>query len=87
MASIALQGICLSSPIGCWSAAHRCSVARANQVLGRATGVLGARQSALDWLTRPAYGLDWCPPCQLLADADGYLQVIRYLARIEYGVY
>lgn len=87
MASIALQGSCLSSAIGCWSATHRCSVARADQVLGQATGVLGGRQSAIDWLTRPAYGLDGCPPCLLLADADGYLQVMRYLERIEYGVY
>lgn len=87
MVSIALQGPCLSSPIGCWSAAFRCFSARLDQVQGQATNVLGTPQQAITWLKRPAIGLDLRIPCQLLADADGYLQVVNYLERIKYGVY
>lgn len=87
MEAISLQGLCVSSPIGCWSARHRCFVARVDQVLGQASQVLGTYQDASDWLARPAFGLGWISPCRVLADAEGYRCVSEYLVRIEYGVY
>ena len=87
MVSIALQGPCLYSPIGYWNPTHRCFVARMGQISSQAGRVLGAPRAADDWLTRPAYGLNWRCPCEVVADPDGYVQVMHYLARIEYGVY
>lgn len=87
MASIAMLGATPSAPIGCWSVTHRCFVARMNQVFRQADRVLGTPRHAAEWLVKPAYGLNWRPPCQVLSDGDGFLQVVRYLERIEFGVY
>jgi putative toxin-antitoxin system antitoxin component (TIGR02293 family) len=87
MVSIAIQGHCLSSPIGCWKPTHQCIVARMGQISSEASRVLGGPKRAADWLTRPAYGLNWRHPCEVVADPDGYQRVMDYLGRIEYGVY
>lgn len=87
MASIAILGSTLPSPIGCWSGTQRCYVARMDQAFRLANRVLGTSRHAAEWLAKPAYGLNWRCPCQALSDGDGYLQVVRYLERIEFGVY
>ncbi|WP_122389975.1 antitoxin Xre/MbcA/ParS toxin-binding domain-containing protein [Pseudomonas amygdali] len=87
MVSIALQGLCPSSLIGCWSAEFRCFAARLEEVHRQAAYVFGNPQQATVWLQRPALGLDWRVPCRLLSNADGYLQVVNYLERVKYGVY
>jgi putative toxin-antitoxin system antitoxin component (TIGR02293 family) len=87
MVAINLRSPCASSHARCWSAQHRCFVARRDQVLTQATYVLGSYRLASEWLMRPAFGLDKRTPCSLLAGADGYRQVCDLLMRIEYGVY
>lgn len=87
MVLITVQGLCVSSSIGCWSVRYRCFLARVDQVLGQATRVLGTYQNASVWLTKPAFGLGWTSPCRVLTDAEGYRCVSDYLVRIEYGVY
>ena len=49
----------------------------------------GIRESRLRpyWFTKPARGLDYRPPCIVIANDDGYPQVNDYISRIEYGVY
>ncbi len=87
MVAIALQGLCRSSVIGCWSGEFRCFAARLDQIQGQATNVFGTPQQAIAWLKRPAIGLDWRVPYELLSNAEGYLRVANYLERIKYGVY
>jgi putative toxin-antitoxin system antitoxin component (TIGR02293 family) len=57
------------------------------EILARATGVLGSKEEAEQWLERPATGLNQRPPIDLLATPAGVELVEDFLARLEYGVY
>ncbi|MBS7596900.1 DUF2384 domain-containing protein [Pseudomonas sp. RC2C2] len=87
MQAIDLLGPCPSVRSRCWSSQFRCFVARRQQVRNLAAYVLGNDRLALEWLTRPALGLDRRIPCSLLVDTQGYRQVCEHLVRIAYGVY
>jgi len=53
----------------------------------RAEEVFGDKPSALDWIVKPALGLEGYSPLDLLANSVGYNIVLTFLGRIEYGVY
>jgi putative toxin-antitoxin system antitoxin component (TIGR02293 family) len=57
------------------------------EILAKATGSLGSRTEAEQWLKRPAIGLDQHRPIDLLATTAGVEIVENHLERIEYGVY
>jgi putative toxin-antitoxin system antitoxin component (TIGR02293 family) len=61
-------------------------VARAHDVLARATEVLGTRAAAQRWLARPNPALGGRPPLALLDTSLGWEQVKQVLGRIEHGV-
>ena len=57
------------------------------KILAQATEVFGSRDEALQWLERPAIGLEQRRPIDLLATPAGVKIVEDFLARLEYGVY
>jgi putative toxin-antitoxin system antitoxin component (TIGR02293 family) len=57
------------------------------EILVKATTVFGAQEKAIQWLHRPAIGLDHRRPLDLLATPAGVKLVEQYLGRLEYGVY
>ncbi|WP_373877955.1 antitoxin Xre/MbcA/ParS toxin-binding domain-containing protein [Pseudomonas atacamensis] len=82
-----ILALCPSSPLGCWSITHRCLEKRCEHILHLATRVLGSRALAGQWLCKPAIGLRYQVPCNILITRSGYQQVVTLLGRIEYGVY
>lgn len=76
------------SPIPeCLSSHYQVYLLRRKITLAYAAKVFGSRDFALHWFTKPARGLDYRPPCIVIANDDGYPQVNDYISRIEYGVY
>ncbi|MNG00596.1 hypothetical protein D3C84_835380 [compost metagenome] len=57
------------------------------EVLEKATGVLGSRELAEQWMVKPARGLDGETPIDLISNSVGYELVNDFLTRMEYGVY
>lgn len=57
------------------------------QVLSKASEVLGSREAAERWLSKPALGLNGRRPIELLSNSVGYELVNDFLIRMEYGVY
>ena len=57
------------------------------EILARATALLGSKESAEQWLERPAIGLDQRRPLDLLVTPAGTKIVEDFLQRLEYGVY
>jgi putative toxin-antitoxin system antitoxin component (TIGR02293 family) len=57
------------------------------EILNKATEVLGGRDLAEAWMLTPARGLDGRAPVEMMStDAD--LELVRdFLGRMEYGVY
>ncbi|WP_433885753.1 antitoxin Xre/MbcA/ParS toxin-binding domain-containing protein [Pseudomonas vranovensis] len=60
---------------------------RREQILKSAEQVLGNRELAEWWLTKPALGFDHRSPCSLLMNHLGYGHVRDFLVRLECGVY
>ena len=56
-------------------------------ILSQATAVLGSREAALEWLQRPAIGLDQHRPVDFLDTPEGTQVVAEFLERVKYGVY
>ena len=52
-----------------------------------AAAVFGSRRTAKRWLRRPARGLGWQVPVDLLDTVEGRKRVATYLLQIEHGVY
>mgnify|MGYP000992974216 CR=1 FL=1 len=52
-----------------------------------ATGVLGSRKLAKEWLSKPAIGLDGRRPIDLLDTPAGIEAVVVLLTRMDHGVY
>lgn len=59
----------------------------AGDVLTQAAEVFGSRETAADWLMRPAMALDRQRPVDLLGTTAGKEQVELLLIRLQYGVY
>lgn len=57
------------------------------RIVAKATAVLGSRETAEQWLERPALGLDGRRPIELLASTAGVGLVEEFLERLEHGVY
>ena len=57
------------------------------EILAKAQGVLGTREEAEEWLSRPAMALDSHRPIELMATPQGSELVRTLLERMEYGVY
>lgn len=77
----------LTTPHGCWTAQHGWFLARRNHILIIADRVFGGRSEAELWFVKPARGLDFQKPCNLLSTREGFLDVETLLFRIEHGVY
>ncbi len=58
-----------------------------NKIVIRATEIFGSREEAVQWLERPALGLDQQRPIDLLQTPAGIKLVEDFLGRLEYGVY
>lgn len=58
-----------------------------NQVIDRATEVIGNREEAMRWLGTPVRGLDFATPISLLATEEGTERVNDILGQMEHGVW
>ena len=58
----------------------------ANQVVDRATEVIGDRNEALRWVGTPVRALGYATPISLLGTREGSQQVLAVLDRLEHGV-
>ncbi|MBI6578726.1 DUF2384 domain-containing protein [Pseudomonas viridiflava] len=72
---------------GCLSAGYRCFAARQEQTLVYASKVFGTLELARYWLGKPALGLEKCVPCRLISSYPGYVIVMKFLSKIEHGIY
>lgn len=86
------RGVLTLTPVaifecGCLTLRYFCFVSHQEQVLARASLIFGSRLSALQWLNKPARGLDRRPPCSLLSSGQGFVLVTNLLSRIDYGIY
>jgi len=55
--------------------------------LAKATEILGSKEAAEQWLSRPAMGLGGQRPIDLLQTVQGAELVNDFLIRLEYSVY
>ncbi len=58
-----------------------------NELLERVEKLLGNRQSAEQWIAKPARGLDGARPVDMLASAEEVRLLDEFLGRLEYCVY
>lgn len=72
---------------GCLSTEYRCYAAKREQTLAYASQVFGTLELAKHWFGKPAVGLEKRVPCRLLSSDPGYVLVMKFLTRIEYGIY
>ena len=68
-----------------WIAAHL-PTSQIEEILKLAAAVLGDREKAAKWLSRPRLALDNRAPIHLIGEKDGFERVQHLLLRIEYGV-
>lgn len=57
------------------------------RILAKATNILGSKEAAESWMSRPAMGLDQQRPLDLLLTEVGTEVVEDFLTRLEYNVY
>jgi putative toxin-antitoxin system antitoxin component (TIGR02293 family) len=57
------------------------------ETLAKATEVLGSKERAEEWMSKPAMGLDSKRPMDLLQTVQGAELVHDFLTRLEYNVY
>lgn len=86
MNELKIVGRCVRSPIGCWSASHRCFEARYEQVFSIALEVFGSRKKAERWLVRSDVGVDRQAPCRVLCTPMGLTIIHDELMRLDHGV-
>ena len=87
MNELRIVGRCVRSPIGCWSARHRCFEARYEQVFSIALEVFGSRKKAERWLVRSVVGVGRQAPCRGLCTSTGYADIHGELLRMDHGIY
>jgi putative toxin-antitoxin system antitoxin component (TIGR02293 family) len=56
-------------------------------ILARVVEILGPKEEADTWFTKPAIGLDGNRPIDFVATTNGLELLEQYLTRMEYGVY
>ena len=66
--------------------ANATDAAALQQVVTRATEVIGNADEALRWLGTPVRDLDYATPISLLGAPDGKNRVLVVLDRLEHGV-
>jgi len=54
------------------------------KILTLATEVFGSQQAAVEWLRKPAVGLDWRRPITLSQSPEGAALVETFLRRLAY---
>ena len=59
---------------------------RLEQILDRATDVIGTREEAMRWLGTPVRALNYATPVSLLVDDAGADRVLAVLTNLEHGV-
>ncbi|WP_442962468.1 antitoxin Xre/MbcA/ParS toxin-binding domain-containing protein [Pseudomonas sp. BLCC-B112] len=79
-------GRCAFPPVDCWSASHRCYLARYEHVLSIAFKVFGSRKKALRWVGSSMSGLGDQTPCRLLFTPMGYTSIHDELMRLDHGI-
>lgn len=57
------------------------------ETLAKASEVFGSQGKAVEWLSKPAMGLDGQRPIELLQTVQGAELVNDFLTRLDYGVY
>ena len=57
-----------------------------NEILRRATEVLGEKSAAMRWLGTPVRALGFSTPISLLHDPHGREEVLTVLGRLEHGI-
>lgn len=78
-------GLCDRSPIGCWSARHRCFQARYEHVFSIALEVFGTRKRAQRWLVR-SVGVGRQAPCRVLCTPMGFRIIHDEILRLDHGI-
>jgi putative toxin-antitoxin system antitoxin component (TIGR02293 family) len=58
-----------------------------DQVIDRATDVIGNREEAMRWLGTPVRGLDFATPISVLTTEEGAERVNDILGRMEHGIW
>ena len=58
-----------------------------NEIVTLATAVFGSQQAAVEWLRKPAVGLNWRRPINLLQTPEGAELVETFLRRLEFNRY
>ncbi|PYY80193.1 hypothetical protein DNK59_25230 [Pseudomonas sp. TKO26] len=81
-----IVGRCVRSPIGCWSAGHRCFQARYEHVFSIAFEVFGARKKAQRWLLRSLVGVGRQSFCAVLRTPMGLTIIHDELMRLDHGI-
>lgn len=81
-----IVGRCVRSPIGCWSARHRCFETRYEQVYSIALEVFGSRTKAERWLVRSVVGVGRQAPCRVLHTPMGFTIIHDEIMRLDHGI-
>ncbi|NMY93941.1 antitoxin Xre/MbcA/ParS toxin-binding domain-containing protein [Pseudomonas proteolytica] len=86
MNELKIFGQCVRSPIGCWSARHRCCRVCYEQVFSIAFEVFGSRKKAQRWLVRSVVGAGRQAPCWVLYTPMGFTIIHDELMRLDHGI-
>lgn len=86
MDELRIVGRCVRSPIGCWSARHRCFETRYEQVYSIALEVFGSRTKVERWLVRSVVGVGRQAPCRVLHTPMGFTIIHDEIMRLDHGI-
>lgn len=86
MNELRIVGRCVRSPIGCWSARHRCFQTRYEQVFSIALEVFGSRKKAQRWFVRSVVGVGRQTPCRVLCTPMGLTIIHDEIMRLDHGI-
>lgn len=86
MNELRIVGRCVRSPIGCWSARHRCFQTRYEQVFSIALEVFGSRKKAQRWLVGSVVGVGRQAPCRELCTPLGFTIIHDEIMRLDQGI-
>lgn len=86
MNELRIVGRCVHSPIGCWSARHRCFETRYKQVFSIALEVFGSRKKTERWLVRSVVGVGRQAPCRVLCTSMGFTIIHDEIMRLDHGI-
>jgi hypothetical protein len=69
------------------ASAYRTKEQTTDEIIARATDVIGSREDAMRWLGKPVRGLNFATPISLLATPEGVKRVSDILGQMEHGVW